>query len=418
MNSHHQATRNNCRSCDNPHLWPVTDLGQQRLSDFSPDPDYQPPAYPLVMMLCMNCGLLQLNCTVPRDQMYHGRYSFKSGTSETIRADLESVVQTALLHAPQYPYKRQLNWLDIASNDGTLLASVPNSYYRVGVDPLKQFASEAIERPNGANQIVVDYFNPAYFARGQFDVVTSISMFYDLDDPNQFVEGVREVLAPDGVWVIQQNYSLSMLKDTVFDNICHEHVTYFGLRTLQSLLDRHGLVVTHAGLSPVNGGCLRTIVKHRGFGEPGVSVQAQLALERQAGLRNPTVWEQFGDRSIDRLTELHAHLYKLREQNQRTYAYGASTRGGTILQAAGLGVAELPYAVERQEAKVGKIWSAVGIPIISEQQARDEHPDAMLVSPWFMRDQIVTREQQYLQRGGRLIFPLPELQVVGQGAWQ
>jgi SAM-dependent methyltransferase len=392
----------------------VLDLGEQHLSDFRDD-DSRPPRWPLVLTLCGKCGLLQLRDTVPAELMYHDRYGFRSGVNEAIRDDLREIVDYALEARPG-----ARRWLDIGCNDGTLLSFVPGRIHRVGVDPVATFAKESRRH---ADRVVVGFFHPRHFGpdgTGErppaFDVVTSISMFYDLDDPNAFVADVLEVLAADGVWVIQQNYALTMLRLGAVDNVCHEHVTYWSLAALEGLLDRHGLEVNDVRVTSVNGGCFRTLVSRRGTRPVSDSVRERRRLEDAEGLHRPEVWREFAARARRAFGDLRRLIDEINAAGERCYIYGASTRGATIWQGAGLTVDDLPFAVERQAAKVGRRMAAVGVPIISERQARADRPEYMLVGPWFFRDVLVERERDYLEAGGRLIFPLPDLEIVGAGA--
>jgi len=400
----------NCRSCRTTELTEILDLGNQYLSDFRDD-DRRPPQWPLVLMLCQQCGLVQLRDTTPRALMYHDRYGFRSGVNEAIRNDLRAVVEDAMRRQPGAE-----RWLDIACNDGTLLSFVPRRIHRVGVDPVATFEPESRQH---ADRVVVDFFDPQGFASGRpdqpyeaFDVITSISMFYDLDDPNGFVADVAKVLAPDGIWVIQQNYALTMFELGAVDNVCHEHITYWTLAALEDLLRRHGLEVNDVLLSDVNGGSFRTVVSRRGSRPVSPVVAAQRQYEAQFHLDQPKAWEKFAVRVRTAFDDLRRLIDKINADGQRCYIYGASTRGGTIWQAAGLTVKDLPFAVERQAAKVGRKIASIGVPIISEEQARADHPEYMLVAPWFFRDVFIDRERDYLKAGGRLIFPLPDLEIV------
>jgi NDP-4-keto-2,6-dideoxyhexose 3-C-methyltransferase len=393
----------NCRSCGSATLTEVLNLGDQYLSDFRDD-QVKPPAFPLVLLLCQECTLVQLSETVPRELMYHDRYGFRSGVNEAIRDDLRRIVDYAIGQRGQ-----SRTWLDIASNDGTLLSYVPTFFHRVGVDPVAAFAPEARRH---ADRIIPDYFDPSFFEPASFDVVTSSSMFYDLDDPGAFVAGVAKVLAHDGIWVIQQNYLLAMLQATSFDNVCHEHITYFSLRSLQHLLARYGLDVVDVHTSPVNGGVLRTLVTHAGTRAAQPSVAALEQAEADARLSDLGTWRLFAQRVERVLAYLRTIVAGIRGDGGRVYIYGASTRGATIWQAAGFTSADITAAVERQPGKVGRIYSAVGCPIVSEEQARADQPDAMLVGPWWFRDAFLERERDYLAAGGKLIIPLPELEVI------
>lgn len=383
----------------------VNYLGNHRLPDFTKPGAPLPPVYPLNLVICPSCTLLQLNELTPRDRLYHERYGFKSGVNEAIRADLEDVVKSAL-----DAHGKADSWLDIGSNDGTLLSFVPQAIRRTGIDPLSQFAEEAARY---ADRIIADYFHPGHFKTEFFDIITSVSMFYDLADPGQFADDVSDVLGSYGVWVIQQNYARDMIRQNAVDNVCHEHVTYFTVTALDKLLRRHGLEIFHVTYSPVNGGCFRAFVSHRGEHPVRLSVAIAIAREEAENLGRPSVWRRWaGDvraelqRTMDFLTS------RVIRSGNKVYLYGASTRGGTFLQLMGAGPSVLPYAVERNPAKVGKVMAATGIPIISETQMRLDDPEYLLISPWFFKDIFVTREEAYLDAGGRMIFPLPHFDIV------
>lgn len=393
-----------CCSCGGA-LTQVLDLGPMYLSDFVDPGQPRGDAYPLRLMLCGDCTLLQLNEFAPRTAVFHERYGFKSGVNEAARDDLADTAAYALEHVPA-----PRRWLDTGSNDGSLLAAVPERVHRTGIDPLSQFAAEALTH---ADRIYPDYFDPAYFEPGEFDVVTSAAMFYDLEDPGAFVRGVREVLARDGAWVIQQNYALDMLRNNVVDNVCHEHVTYFSVRSLKALLEREGMEINDVTYSYVKGGCIRTLVSRQGARPVAGSVGKALDEERAAGLDDPAVWKAWGEGVQWELAKTRALADAVVARGERVYIYGASTRGGTFLQIIGADPALFPYAVERNPDKVGKVMTSTGVPIISEEEMRADPPEYLLISPWFFRELFVEREKDYLASGGRMVFPLPHFEVVG-----
>lgn len=396
-----------CRSCNSERLREVIDLGDQHISEFRKD-ERQPPKFPLAMVVCEDCTLAQLSNTAPPEKLYNSSYSFKSGVNEAIVKDLAMVAAHA--HSVKPDAKR---WLDIASNDGSLLANVPEQIYRVGIDPLKQFEKEASQH---ADRIIVDFFNPRHFVGEKpFDVITSVSMFYDLDNPNVFVGGVASVLADDGVWVIQQNYLRTMLESKAVDNLSHEHLTYYSLTSLVPLLARHGLEVVDVELNPINGGCFRTVVRKKGVAEVQRSVAEMLTAEALAGLGvngDYRSFDTFVSESMRTLANLRVAVETIVEAGHRIFIYGASTRGAVIWQAAGIDRDLVPFAVERNPDKVGRYFSAIGVPIISEDKARVEQPEYMLIGPWWFADEFAKREEAYLKRGGVFIVPLPELRFI------
>jgi SAM-dependent methyltransferase len=397
----------------------VIDLGDQYLPDFVDPGTPQDDPWPLKLVICLDCTLVQLDQTTPRELLYHDRYGFRSATNEAIREDLAEIVKYAL--EVKFSLGAGIDrWLDIACNDGTLLSNVPKEIHRTGIDPVSEIARDVKGRGHYyANRVVYDYFSSRFFLPHEFDVITSVSMFYDLDDPNQFVHEVSQVLAREGIWVIQQNYAGDMISKNAIDNVCHEHVTYFALLPLMILLGRHGLEINDVTFSPVNGGCIRTLVTHAGSRPVSASVQEAYEKETLRGLHRPEIWKAWGRAVRQELELTRDFLERARLRGKKVYLYGASTRGGTFLQMIGVGHHDQPYseqllayAVERSPAKVGKIMAATGIPIISEAAMRHDRPDFLLVSPWFFRDVFLEREREYLEQGGAMIFPLPHFEIV------
>lgn len=402
-----------CRACGSTELDEFLDLGEQYLSDFRRD-DLKTPKYPLVAVFCHVCKLVQLKHTTPQYEMYHDRYGFKSGISQSIKDDLDDNVR----HAFQYKNDPK-TWLDIASNDGTLLSFVPDDVFRVGVDPVGFLCEQA--KPH-ANVIVNDFFNAEIFTDynpldghkedWQFDVITSISCFYDMPDPNKFVSDVAKVLDKKGIWIIQQNYLLTTMELSAVDNFCHEHIEYYTLRSLENLLKRHGLEVNEVVISTVNGGSIRTVVSHKGAYEVDPSVQKQRDIEEDFALDEFEAYENFAENVMKEIDKLHRLLLDIKDEGKTVYILAASTRGATIWQSAEIGPNLVEAAVERNPAKVGANFTAIGIPIISEEEFRRIQPDYALIGPWFFAPEIIDRESEYLRKGGKLITPLPLVEVI------
>lgn len=393
-----------CRACHSRSLIDFLDLGEQYLSDFRRD-NKKTPKYPLVATFCNNCTLVQLRHTTPQHEMYHDRYGFKSGISDSIKKDLDDIVT----HAFQYKNDPK-SWLDIASNDGTLLSFVPEDIFRVGVDPVGFLCEEAKQH---ANLIVNDYFR-AGLIEEEFDVITSISCFYDMPDPNRFVGDVREQLAPKGVWVIQQNYLLTTMELSAVDNFCHEHLEYYTLYSLEKLLDKHGLEVIEVVTSMVNGGSIRTVVAHKGVYTADQSVLKQREKENAYGVTDIQAYRSFAERISSELNHLRRMVIELTEQGDTVYILAASTRGATIWQSCELDERYITAAVERNPAKVGAMFTAIGVPIISEEEFRKSKADYAIIGPWFFAPEIIAREQEFLDNGGKLIVPLPKVEVIGK----
>lgn len=396
-------TISTCRVCGSDKLVGVLNLGIQYVSDFRKD-NSRPNQYPIEAVICGDCMLVQLQHTTPSGDMYHENYGFKSGISDSIKNDLHDIV----FHAQSFKDTPK-SWLDIASNDGTLLSFVPKSCYRVGVDPIGFLCKEAEQH---ADKIVNDFYHAEAVLPQKFDVVTSISCFYDMDDPNTFVSDVEKVMQDDGVWVIQQNYLLPTMQQNAIDNFCHEHLEYYTLLSLEKLLDKHGLEIIDLLTSTVNGGSLRTVVAKKGKYPVQDSVERQRTIELDSGLGDIRTYLDFGKNAMEKVNKLKSLVSELRADGKRVAILAASTRGATIWQAAGFSSDDIVYAIERNPAKVGKFFSAIGVPIVSEEFARDDMPDYEIIGPWFFKDEIISRETGYLAAGGKLVIPLPDVEII------
>lgn len=394
-----------CRSCGSNELDLVINLGNQYLSDFRTD-DKKPNKYPLELLKCKECHFVQLKETAPFNEMYTENYGFKSGVNDTIKADLKDIAEQGMR------YTKGNRVLDIASNDGTLLSNYPKNYYKIGVDPIKKLCIEAREH---ADLIINEFFpvkNPRRFDGVKFDIITAISCFYDVENPDTFLGAMADLLEDDGVLIIQQNYILATLQNNAYDNICHEHIGYHSLMSMEHLFKRHGLEVVDVSTSMVNGGVLRTVVQKVGVGKPTLAVEKQRQIEAEYHLDSMIPYDTFRQNVERTAKDLKTLIDNINLDGKKCYIYGASTRGGTIWQYVGLDVKDLPFAVDRNPDKVGKVIASIGVPIISEEQARRDKPDYMLVSIWFFHDSVISREYNYLEAGGKLIFPLPKLEII------
>lgn len=398
-----------CRVCDFEPLSEILSLGEQYLSDFRSD-DQKPPKFPLDLLLCDTCKLLQFKDTTPPELLYTDHYGYRSGINNTIQADLKDVVAkaTSLVELAEGDFV-----IDIGANDGTLLSDYPAGPVKVGYEPVTKLAKVAEKT---ADKVFNDYFGAKpfqEFANGKkAKIITAISMFYDLETPNEFVDDLKHCLAPDGVLVIQQNYLGSMLEQNAFDNICHEHVEYYSLVSMEYLLKKHDLDIFKVAMNDINGGSFRTYICHAGERPIDQSVAEMRQKEASQGLDKKVTYEQFAERIRRLCKELHEKVSGFVADGKTVYAYGASTRGNTILQAATLDKDLITAALERNPEKYGKKIASTGIPIISEAEGRAQNPDYLLVLPWFFKEEFLEREKAYLESGGHFIFPLPALEIV------
>lgn len=409
-----------CRLCGNTDLVEALGLGEQYLaSSFVRTNEGHPLAstkFPLTLLLCDRrknpsaCGLAQLRETVERDLMYRD-YHYRSATNPMMRDALREIVEGTVRHVTPEPGDRAL---DIGCNDGTLLTFVPASFQRFGIDPAQNIARPRLDP---SIRIVTDYFSKAAATRlageGPFKMITSVAMFYDLDDPHGFVHDAKSVLHPEGVWCIQLSYLRDLIVNMNFYDICHEHLLYYSLRSLIYLMEANDLSIVDASTNPVNGGSLRIFIKHRRAGvEPSDAVKALLAEEAAMGLDSRETFAAFR-KKIDELKRVVVRVVREEKAAGRpVVGLGASTKGNVLLQYFGIGKELLPYVADRNLDKVGLRTLGTDIEVISEEHARKLGPGCMLVLIWFFKDEILQREQAYLTSGGKLFFPMPQPHIV------
>ena len=401
----------NCRSCESSNLKKIISLGSLYLSEFTTD-NKKPPLYPLSLVLCNNCLLLQLEHTTPPSLLYTDNYGYRSGINSTMRNELKEIVEKSLKKIPAKK-RKYIICVDIGANDGTLLENYGKEVKKVGIEPIKKLAKECKDH---ADVVINDFFNfnsyKKVLGNKKATIITAISCFYDIGEPNKFLEDTVKILASDGIFVVQQNYLKSMLELGAFDNVCHEHVAYYSLHSLINLLNKHNLEVFDVELSPINGGSFRTYVAFKNSRRVSPQVEKLLNLEKKLGLDKKKIYLEFAKKIKKNKKLLKNFVLEKVKKRQKIYLYGASTRGNTLIQYFELNNKLIPFAVERNTEKWGKKIASLGIPIISEEQARKDKPDYMLVLPWFFRLEFEKREEKYLKSGGHFLFPLPKFEVV------
>ena len=405
------TTRTTCRVCGSYDLTPLFSLGKQYVSDFPKSGEIPKNKVPIDLEQCNSCSLVQAKHTAPQDFMYSRFYWYRSGVTETMRTALRYVASRA------EGYLEPSNIiLDIGSNDGTLLRSYKDKelYYRVGVEPatnLKEEGSQDIDC------FINDFWSYDAYAQDMFGkakVVTALGMFYDLEDPNQFIGDIAKVLHKDGVFIAQ----LMCLQDTLekYDvgNFAHEHLEFYTLESLEYLYRQHGLEIFDIERNEVNGGSYLIFAGHQWVESftPEAGVRIQSIREDERKLRDHNTFAQFRRTIEANRANVLDLFHSLKKQGKSVWVYGASTKGNVLLQYYGLDASLITGAVERSPEKYGRVTVGTNIPIYDEEYARSQNPDYFLVLPYAFIDEFVEREQAFRRRGGRFIVPLPELRVI------
>lgn len=402
-----------CRLCGADVLDEIISLGDQTLGGrFPRDGEPDPPRAPLDVLRCAGCGFVQLRHSVETGELFTQDYGYRSGINQTMREHLRGVVVDV-------ESRIELGTgdivLDIGCNDGTMLACYSGDVVRVGIDPLAGRFDGCY--PDGMLS-VADFFSARAFRNvvdaGKARVVTSIAIFYDLEDPNAFIADIAEILDEGGLWVLELSYMPRMLARNSYDTVCHEHLGYYALEQIEFLMRGHGLRVFDVGFSDINGGSFRIFVCHEDAGWPGnmERLDAVRGQERAADYPSLTPFRRFRAACERQRDELHGLVRRETEAGKEFYLYGASTKGNTILQYAELDHTLIVAAADRNSEKWGARTPCTGIPIISEQTARAARPDYFLVLPWSFRDEFLKREATFRKQGGKLVFPLPAIEIV------
>lgn len=415
-----------CRICGNGNLQSLLDLGMQALTGVFPrSADQVVPLAPLHLVKCTEggdenaCGLVQLKHSCDRSLMYGSHYGYRSGLNASMVSHLQAKAEKIRHTVTLLPGSLVV---DIGSNDSTLLRAMDRrGLDLVGIDPtgekFQQFYPPHI-------RLIPDFFSASRFHRefGQrkAEVVTSLAMFYDLEDPLAFVREVADILADDGVWVFEQSYLPSMLNMNSYDTICHEHLEYYSLKQIRYLTDRAGLKILSVELNSINDGSFSVTAAHKASALSGNEVMVNGMLEEEArlGLRDDRIYDRFRERVFQHRERLRELVERSLQNGQKLLGYGASTKGNVILQFCGIGPREIPFIAEVNRDKFGCFTPQTLIPIISEEEARAMKPDGFLVLPWHFREHILVRERSFLELGGKLIFPLPEPEVVSNATRQ
>lgn len=358
------------------------------------------------------CGLLQMKHSVP-PQILYAAYWYRSGTNNTMRNHLRGIAERAM----SLWDNSSATVLDIGCNDGTLLRNYPARFTKYGVDP-----SDVAQEVRGENlQVVQDVFPSARLTQtlgGQkVDIVTSIAMFYDLENPVEFCRQIKTLLSPDGIWIFEMSYMPEMLKLNSYDTICHEHLEYYSLAVLEKILQRAGMRIFEIAFNEINGGSIRCYATHAESARFGNAESQELInqirhQEFDLELDTDKPYAEFQRRIEGERDKLRSLLLDLKGQGKRIHIYGASTKGNTILQFCRLDHQVIDCAAERNPDKYGAKTLGTNIPIVSEADSRAMSPDYYLVLPWHFKSEFVEREREMLDKGVGFIFPLPTIEIV------
>jgi NDP-4-keto-2,6-dideoxyhexose 3-C-methyltransferase len=390
-----------CRLCHSDELAEVLDIGSQYVNNFVSHGEWSGIYCPLVIDHCLNCDLYQLRHTAPQELLYKGTYWYKSGVTDFMTSHLKELAQDI---SASLDDKSLCSVLDIGANDGTFLKYVDSRIKTIGVEPASNLQEEL---EGNCDQVYSDLWTYEFSKfivqrEGQFDYVTALGMFYDLDDPIDFVKGVSHALKDSGVFVAQLMCMQNMLNTNDLGNICHEHIEFYTLKSLKYLFDQCDLVITNISCNNVNGQSYRIKAQKR---SSGVNCTPEILSQIYLESNNIEAFERNIKNSRDIVTSF------IKAENAKgkiTAAFGASTKGNSILQYFGLSFKEIPFCVDRSPWKTNLHTVGSWIPILHESDPNRFNADYYLVLPWGFIDEFLNREQQFLNSGGIFIVPFPQ----------
>jgi C-methyltransferase C-terminal domain/Putative zinc binding domain/Methyltransferase domain len=406
-----------CRCCGTRAVELVIDLGDQPHCNRLVRPDLPrgaEPHYPLRVGFCRDCTMVQIDHTIPKESMFSD-YPYVSGTTKTLPAHF---AETSRRVAEAYGVGEGSLVVDIGSNDGTWLRQwAPFGCRVLGVEAAGNVAriAEGAGVPTWNRFFNEDCARDILAEHGPARVVTAAGVFFHLEELHSVVRGIEALLAEDGVFVVQAIYLGGMVENTAFDQVYHEHLCYYTLRSLSALLERHGLEVFEAGVVPIHGCSIEAHVARRGARPVGGSVRAMREEEARRGLGEIGTYRAFARNVLSLRDRLSGLLREYRDAGRSVWAYGAPAKGATLLNSFGLGPDLVQRAVERNPLKVGLAIPGVRIPITEERA--EERPDAYLVLAWNFIEEFLKNpaNREFMAAGGEFVVPIPRVEVVGAG---
>lgn len=402
-----------CRICKNKNLKTIFSLGNQFLTGVFPKSKNEIVENgPVDLVKCIDgCGLVQLKQSYDPNLMYGMNYGYRSGLNKSMVKHLNEIVEKI---------KKIINFenddivLDIGSNDSTTLQFYDKKLNLIGIDPtgikFSKYYPDHIK-------LITDFFNSKIFLNNtnnkKAKVITSIAMFYDLEDPNLFMQDIYKSLDNDGIWVFEQSYLGSMLEQNAYDTICHEHLSYYAFKQIKWMIDRNNFKIIDIDFNDTNGGsfCIYAAKKDSFYQECSEKISSLENFENEKGFEKLEIYENFVKKINNHKIELNNFIDDCIRNNKTVYGYGASTKGNVIIQYCNLNKEKIKKIAEVNEDKFGSYTPGSLIEIDSEQNIKKENPDYLLVFPWHFKNNIIEREKEFLENGGKLIFPLPYLKI-------
>jgi len=404
-----------CRVCQSRALDEIINLGNQPLSGVFPQNSKEIiSSGDLQLMRCSSCGLAQLGASFPSEEMYGENYGYRSGLNSIMVNHLERIAHGLIR---KIDFEDHDVVCDIGSNDGTFLKNFEASNLDLmGIDPT---AAKYLSHYSTDVMVVADFFSEEIYFANQIrkaKLVTSIAMFYDLEDPVSFARQVNKVLCEDGFWLIEMSYAPWMQNSGAYDTICHEHLEYYSLADLTNILMLSGFYIQDVSTNAINGGSIAVMarkISQVAANPPSEYFGWLLEQESQSRVNTLESWVSFAQTVESRRNSLRSLVFEITNAGKTIYGLGASTKGNVLLNYSHLDKFSIPFIGEVNSYKFGRVTPGSHIPIVPEQDILNMKPDYLLFLPWHFRENAIQKYSAYLTDGGRFIFPLPSVEVLG-----
>lgn len=393
-----------CRVCDSKDLITVLDLGEQPwCNNFLTESEVgNEPKYPLTLVYCKDCSCVQLNYTVPKEIMF-ADHTYVSGTTKTLAEHFYNTAKE--IDSVFYKEVTEKSILDIGSNDGTQLLQYQKlGYHCLGVESCKAIADTAIE--NGIDT-VAEFFNEECVSKinRKFDIINASGVFFHLEELHSATKAVKLALKEKGVFQVQFLYMKSIVENLAFDQIYHEHLLYYTFETFQTLMERHGLELFDAYISPIHGGSAICYVGHKGEREKTDRLLKLIAEENESKVNGLESYQDFAKRVYQMREDTVSYLEKAKSEGKTVFGFGAPVKGNTFLNFCNIGTQHLDCLVEKNPLRKGLYSPGMHIPIVMEDEIKDP-PDIYFVLAWNFRKEILANNKDLIESGVEFYFPV------------
>ncbi len=402
----------NCRNCKNTELFDLFSLGKISFTGRFPNTIRQnvPKAY-LNVLMCKKCKLVQLDRNFDLNYLYGKSYGYRTGINKTMTDHVKKIVRkcSALVKLKSKQYV-----LDIGSNDATLLNFYANDIIKVGVDPLVNKYKKFYKK---INYKISNFFKikdiEKIKIKKKFKIISALSVFYDLRDPNKFIKEIKKILDDKGVFVLEHVDLYYIIKNNIFDTICHEHLVFYSSKIIIEMMKNNGLKVFNHEYNEINGGSSRYYICHsKANFKVSKNIKKVLLRENLQGIGLKKTYKLFFTKILNEKIKLIKLIKKIKNEKQDIHGYGASTKGNVLLQFYNINNKVVNYIADRNPLKWNSFTPGTRIKIISESQSRKIKPHFYLVLPWHFKNEILIREKNIRKKGTKFIFPLPKVRVV------